>query len=76
MVRRQQSGVNINARFSVRDFLLLVSMLLGSGNLFWCFQHGKEIEKLKNPNTQTEIKPHVRNLPETAFSTGAGIRAN
>lgn len=72
MARRKQSGIDINARFSVRDFILIISMVLGSGNFFWCLHHDKQIEELRKEQTEQNQKEKKKDASQqfTAFHSG------
>lgn len=55
---RQQRGVKGTFNFAVRDFFLLVSLIVTGGNLAQCWKHSNEIDELKKlfkPETKKEI---------------------
>jgi hypothetical protein len=66
----QQRGIRGQFNFSVRDFLLILSLLGVGGNLYQCWQHSNEIEKLKKqvPQTRIEEKQHGAKSPESVRS--------
>jgi hypothetical protein len=51
-MKQPRTGVDIRARFTVRDFLLLLSMCGVGGNLVWCWNHGEHINRIEQ-----QIKP-------------------
>jgi hypothetical protein len=62
-----KSGVNISARFSVRDFFLLLAMMGCGGNLYWCYQHDQQIKELKQKTTLEE-KQHEQHSNSSSAS--------
>lgn len=48
------NGVEIKAKFGVRDFFLLLAMLGVGGNLYWCWTHEKEIQQLRQDQRPTQ----------------------
>lgn len=65
----RKTGVTISARFSVRDFLLLLALLGVGGDTYWCWEHGREIRKLQI--AAQEIKPQPA-LPGPDYGSPSG----
>lgn len=63
--RTTDRHINFSAKMSTRDFLVLLSLLVGGGNAYWCFHHGQQINAIQQTLRDDKVKTQTTSQDTT-----------